>query len=54
MSAGRSRPSEDWLAVWIGPAIFALSLGVLAGKDLLEWAVKTQVWLQLAQALAPA
>lgn len=53
MSQSKSRLSEDWLAVWGGGLIFALSLGVLAGVDLLGWGVKTQVWLQLPTALAP-
>ena len=53
MSEARPRLSEDWLAVWGGLLIFALSLGVLAGVDLLGWGVKTQVWVQLANALAP-
>ena len=33
--------------------IVALSLGVLAGVDLLGWTVKTQVWVQLGNALSP-
>ncbi len=53
MSEVRPRLSEDWLAVWGGLLIFALSLGTLAGVDLLGWGVKTQVWVQLANALAP-
>ena len=53
MSEARPKLSEDWLAVWGGLLIFALSLGVLAGVDLLGWGVKTQVWMQLANALAP-
>jgi uncharacterized membrane protein YadS len=53
MSETRPKLSEDWLAVWGGLLIFALSLGVLAGVDLLGWGVKTQVWLQLANALSP-
>ena len=28
--------SEDWLSVWIGLLIFVLSLGVVAGMDILE------------------
>ena len=51
MSEAKPRLSEDWLAVWGGLLIFALSLGVLAGVDLLGWGVKTQVWLQLGNAL---
>ena len=43
--------SEDWLSVWIGLLIFVLSLGVLAGADLLGWVVSTQVWTDLSKAL---
>ena len=53
MSEARPRLSEDWLAVWGGLLIFTLSLGVLVGVDLLGWGVKTQVWVQLADALVP-
>ena len=53
MPEAKPRISEDWLAVWGGLLIFALSLGVLAGGDLLGWGVKTQVWLKLANALSP-
>ncbi|HZZ73291.1 MAG TPA: putative sulfate exporter family transporter [Pirellulales bacterium] len=45
--------NEDWLAVWGGLLIFALSLAVLFGVDLLGWNVKTAAWLQLDHALAP-
>ncbi len=45
--------SEDWLAVWIGLGITALSLGMLGGADLLGWAVNTRIWLQLSAVLAP-
>ncbi len=53
MPEAKPRLSEDWLAVSGGLLIFTLSLGVLAGVDLLGWGVKTQEWLQLAKALAP-
>ena len=53
MPEAKPRLSEDWLAVWGGLLIFTLSLGVLAGVNLLGWGVKTQEWLQLAKALAP-
>ena len=53
MAEPRPRLSEDWLAVCIGLGIFALSLGMLMGIDLLGWGVKTQVWLHLPAALAP-
>ena len=54
MPEAKPRLSEDWLAVWGGLLIFTLSLGVLAGVDLLGWGVKTQVWMQLAKALSAA
>ncbi len=53
MSEAKPRLSEDWLAVWGGLLIFALSLGVVIGVDLLGWGVKTQVWLRLGSALSP-
>jgi uncharacterized membrane protein YadS len=45
--------NEDWLSLWIGLLIFALSLGVLVGADLLGWVVTTRVWTDVSQALAP-
>lgn len=45
---------EDTLAVLIGFFVVALSLGVLAGVDLLGWAVSAKVWVLPEQALAPA
>jgi uncharacterized membrane protein YadS len=53
MAEQKPRLSEDWLAVWIGLGIVALSLGVLGGADLLGWTVKTQVWLEVSKILAP-
>lgn len=44
---------EDWLAVWIGLALVALSLAPLAGMDLLGWAVTTSIWTDPSAALAP-
>jgi len=41
------------MSLWIGLLIFALSLGLLAGADILGWAVKTNVWVSLDQALQP-
>jgi uncharacterized membrane protein YadS len=46
--------SEDWLSVWIGLLIFALSLAVLARTDLLGWVVTTSVWTDLSKALGTA
>lgn len=48
------RISEDWLAVWTGLFIFALSLGTFFGADLLGWAITTRVWTSASAALAPA
>ena len=48
------RLTEDWLAVWIGLFVFALSLVLLFGTDLLGWAVTTSVWTVPSRALAPA
>ena len=45
--------SEDWMSVWIGLLISAMSLGLLMGADVLGWAVKTNVWLTFDQALQP-
>jgi hypothetical protein len=39
--------------VWVGLGIFALSLGTLAGVDLLGWSVTTKVWTDFAKVLAP-
>jgi uncharacterized membrane protein YadS len=40
--------------VYIGLLVFALSLGLLFGADILGWAVTTSVWTTPAKALAPA
>ena len=45
--------SEDWLSLIIGLVIFVLSLGLLAGMDILGWVVTTGVWSDLGKALAP-
>ncbi len=45
--------SEDWLAVLCGLAVFFLSLGLIAGRDLLGWSVKTNVWLDWAKIVEP-
>src|SRR5437868_1076720 len=44
---------EDWLAFWLGLLVFILALAPLAGFDLLGWAVRTKVWTDIGQALAP-
>jgi uncharacterized membrane protein YadS len=46
--------SEDWWSVWLGLGIFLLSIGVLAGVDLLGWAAKAQVWMSPASAVTTA
>ena len=46
--------SEDWLSVWIGLFIFVLSLGLLAGVDVLGWVIKTGVWTDVTKSLSPA
>ena len=53
-SVSASRLTEDWLAVWIGLAIFALALLGVKGPDLLGWAVTTSVWTDPAKALGTA
>ncbi|HEY3319325.1 MAG TPA: putative sulfate exporter family transporter [Planctomycetota bacterium] len=45
--------SEDWWSVWIGLAIFALSLGVFAGIDLLGWSAKASPWLAVGSSIKP-
>jgi uncharacterized membrane protein YadS len=44
---------EDWWAAWLGLFIFALGLGPIFGMDLLGWAVKSSVWINLSEALKP-
>lgn len=51
MQPRRALLNEDWLAFYLGLFIFLLSLGLLAGADLLGWAVKTNVWTQPGAAL---
>jgi uncharacterized membrane protein YadS len=49
----KPRINEDWLAVFIGLFIFAVSLATFLEADLLGWAVKTSVWTNLSTALGP-
>jgi uncharacterized membrane protein YadS len=49
----RIKITEDWLAVAIGLVIFALSLAIFSGSDLIGWAVATSVWTTPVNALAP-
>ena len=50
----KRRLNEDWLALIIGLAVFALSLGLLIGRDILGWVVSTSVWTNVSKALGPA
>lgn len=45
--------TEDWWAVWIGLFIFVLGLLKMTGVDVIGWAVKTNMWLDLSKALSP-
>ena len=46
--------SEDWLAVVVGLILFVLSLGTLAGLDLLGFAAAPKAWIDLGTAIKPA
>ena len=46
--------NEDWLAVYLGLFLFALSLAAFFGVDALGWAVTTSIWTNVSKALAPA
>src|SRR3974377_1381202 len=45
--------SEDWLSLIIGLIVFALSLVLVAGVDVLGWIVTTSVWTDSSKTLAP-
>ncbi len=45
--------SEDWLALWLGLAIFVLSLFTFSGMDILGWGINTSVWIDPAKAMSP-
>jgi len=45
--------SEDWLALWVGLAIFVLGLGAFLGVNVLGWGVKTNVWMDVGKAISP-
>lgn len=49
----KAQLNEDWLAVLIGLAVFALALSSLTGTDVLGWAVTTSVYTNISQALNP-
>jgi uncharacterized membrane protein YadS len=50
----KAKLNEDWLAVWLGLFLFALSLAAFFGVDVLGWAVTTSVWTSPWKALVPA
>ena len=45
--------NEDWLALWLGLAIFVLSLFTFSGTDILGWGVNTSVWMDPGKAMSP-
>jgi uncharacterized membrane protein YadS len=45
--------SEDWMSLLLGLLIFALAMGMLGGLDVLGWAVKTNVWVDITKAAGP-
>ena len=45
--------SEDWLSLWLGLGIFVLGLGLFNGWDILGWAIKTSMWMDISKALTP-
>jgi uncharacterized membrane protein YadS len=49
----KTRVTEDWMAVYIGLFIFAVSLLRFTGLDVFGWAVTTKVWTQVSQILQP-
>ena len=52
MASSKSRVSEDWLAVYIGVIIIALSLVTMSGVDLLGWAAKSNVWIAFSSSVS--
>jgi uncharacterized membrane protein YadS len=49
----KHRLNEDWLSLYLGLFIFALSLATFLGADLLGWVVTASVWTNASKALAP-
>jgi uncharacterized membrane protein YadS len=45
--------SEDWLSLWLGLVIFAISLFAFTGNDLLGWAAATSTWTDISKSTAP-
>ncbi|MEN6486933.1 MAG: putative sulfate exporter family transporter, partial [Syntrophobacteraceae bacterium] len=46
--------SEDWLAFILGLLVFAISLGVFGGNDMLGWGAKLGIWVDPGKALSVA
>ncbi len=44
----RSFVSEDWLSLWTGLFVFALSFGLFIDVDILGWGIKTNVWKNIS------
>ncbi len=49
---GKKGISEDWLSFLLGLLVFALSIGVFWGADLLGWGTKLGVWVDPGKALS--
>ena len=45
--------SEDWMALWIGLFLFALTSTQLLGFDTLGWMAKINVWIDASKILSP-
>lgn len=45
--------SEDWWSLFLGMTIFVLSLGAVAGVDVLGFVTKTEVWTSPTEAVRP-
>lgn len=45
--------SEDWLSLWLGLFIFALSLFAFTGNDILGWATSTKEWTDISKSVSP-
>jgi uncharacterized membrane protein YadS len=54
MEATKPKVSEDWLAVYIGVFVVLSALASMFGADLLGWAAKSQVWIDITQSIATA
>lgn len=54
MEATKPRISEDWLAVVIGVFVVLLAMASIAGGDLLGWAAKSNVWIDIQKSISTA